>query len=845
ADIANTYFLSTNSDWAFFDQSMISLAKKQATGVNVTLYPAAVPEGLYNITLRSVSDRGQLPIEKSVDVSVENCYSISLTVDAAPQLVSCEQYIVNGHAQNDGTRESSYSFGLYGASWASLSTPIAVVKAGEIKDIPVMINVPCNETGVFDYILTANVTNFPEKMAQAIFPVEVISIEEAYSIELDSVEEKIEVNYDGGESQITITSFGIRDSDYDVILTTDQDWIKLDKTKISLPAGSSETITLIFTPTNETEEGTYDISVTVVPKGKDIGYERQFSIKLRQKTLGEKILGALPYVIAAVLLLVLVVLAILLISRKGKEEKEWKEIEGEPSRIIHEEKADKLIEVEKKEKGWLKWLLIILALLILLGGIGAGVYFLTSFFTADDMNATNETIEEPIIEEPVINETIMNETQGPGLLSRMWGWIFKEKNETAVIEEPAEPEPSDHNLLESATIYVNRTGLRGYGDVIEIKGYENITIPLVIQNNYEPNTFKIRVNEEVDWIQVDKENVVIPPNGRETVNIIITPDAQVEEGNYKIDIRIDVEGRTTPISEEIVLKVSQDKPFYLRYLWYILAGIIVLLVLAIIAGAREWGKKKDDLELEPVKEKEIKKKAKVEPTTSEESKKDYSWLKYMLLGMIIILILAGIIFGVIYAMKSFAPVYSDNLTEENQTKESTTPEILEKPQEVPVEEITEPEIEYEEVFVKKTEDTLIPLVIRNANETATFQIKINEDIDWITVSASEVEIGPNEKETVNLIASPDENVEDGSYKVTVNIEVNGQEKQFTQGFILQVNKSQFSALWTYLLYALAGIIILAAILALLNQMEKKGVEEQQPEEQPKKQKKKKTDIKLK
>ncbi|MBU0535844.1 MAG: hypothetical protein KKE20_02690, partial [Nanoarchaeota archaeon] len=46
ADIANTYFLSTNSDWAFFDQSMISLAKKQATGVNVTLYPAAVPEGL-------------------------------------------------------------------------------------------------------------------------------------------------------------------------------------------------------------------------------------------------------------------------------------------------------------------------------------------------------------------------------------------------------------------------------------------------------------------------------------------------------------------------------------------------------------------------------------------------------------------------------------------------------------------------------------------------------------------------------------------------------------------------------------------------------------------------------
>ena len=856
ADVANTYFLSTDAAWSFFDAGVITLLKKQAANINLTLYPSAVPEGTYNLTLRSVSERGEMIVDKSVSTIVENCYSLAISVDTVPDLASCEEYTLLGHALNDGSRESIYTFSLFGEPWASLGTAFSSVKSGESRDIPILLKAPCNETGLYGFALTANVTNFPEKVMQQKFDVNVVAIEEAYAVEINSAEEKIETNYDGNVIQFDVSSIGIRGGRYDIFLNTTEGWISIDRTAIDIAPGETATINLVLSPTNETMQGKYDVSITAIPEGQNVGYERSFSVKLRDKTPLESLIDSWLYILSAVLFIVLLVVLLLLVSRKRKvkeEEAFWQDVEGAPSKIIAEEQKERILEIEKKDRGWARWLLLILGLLVLLGAIAAGIYFLSPYFMVN-ANETNVS-EVPYQETENLSyieagsEETVQETATEGIFTRAWNWLFGERSEAAEApqEVPLQTEQTGELMIENATIYVNRTGLRGSGDVIEVMGLENITIPLTIQNNYEPNIFRIRVNEDVDWISIDKETIQIAPNEKEVVNIIVMPDDRVEEGNYKIDIRIDVEGRRTPISEEIVLKVTQEKPFYLKYLWYALAGIAVLIILGIIVGAKGWLKKRKERDVEEFVEK-TKKKKEVQEDILKESR-DYGRLKYMVLGIVLILVLAGLIYGGLYAVKSFTKV-SELDTAMNETDyQETMPEEAGEgiTEETPVQQ----KADYEKVFIKKGEVTLVPLKVYNANETATFQIRINEDIEWITVDADQVEILPNESKTVNLVASPDEIVDDGNYQVTVDVEVAGQDTKFSQGFILQVRKSPFSATWSYILYALAGIAVLLVILGILRVKEKKsisGLKEgsaAEGDDENIKSRKGKTDIKLK
>ena len=237
--------------------------------------------------------------------------------------------------------------------------------------------------------------------------------------------------------------------------------------------------------------------------------------------------------------------------------------------------------------------------------------------------------------------------------------------------------------------------------------------------------------------------------------------------------------------------------------------------------------------------------------TEFEEKRDYSWLKYMLLGVLIILLLAGAIYGGIYAMQRFASAV--NATNESAIEEPAADETGitgQATQPTPAETAEKPAIVYEKVFVKKNEDTSIPLRITNANQTTTFRITMNEDVSWITIDQEEIEVKPNENGVVNIIAYPDDSIEGGDYKVTVEIKVAGQEKTFTKGFILQVRKGTFSEAWSYLAYAAAGILILIIALVIMNRRNRCSIDgtEKEAKEDKKRQDKpkiKKTDIRLK
>ncbi len=848
ADVANSYFLDADAEWAFFEQGAVSLGKKQSTSTNLTLYPSSAPEGMYNLTISSVSERGELRVSKSMNVGVEECYSVNLTIDAVPPLASCEEHVTEARIINDGTRESEYSLELFGMPWSSLGYTSIRVPPGDSKDVPVKLDVPCNATGTYEFTVSANISGFPEKIVQKTFASEVIPLQEAYAVNIGGEKDEIDIDYSGKNARIMLSSTGIRAGEYDIVLNTTQDWITTRQNSIELSPGESRHLNISIYPTNETEEGTYGFTLTAVPEGKNIGYERAFSIELREKTFFEKLADLWIFIVPGLLLIIILALALLMAARKrSREEEEWKEIEGEPSKVEPQEPEEKLLDVEERKRPWLKWLLIILGILILLGAIGAGAYLLAGA-PAEGINETNATTQEaPELQEPAMNDT--NAAQG--FLSKAWSWLSGRKNETT----------EDRGMIENATIYVNRTGLRGEGRVIEVRGKENITIPVTIQNNYEPNVFKVDIREDVEWISVDRQSAEIAPGEKETVNIIVAPGDEVSQGNYRISIRIDVEGRTTPISEEIILKVTKDKPFYMKYLWYLIAAAALLALLAAASWVKGWREKRKQESLEMPTEKEKKdKKSESGKKRTLESKGDRTWLKFMLLGAVMVIILAGIIYGSIYAVKSLASLTGNETTNQTGIPEGVEEAANKTLQEeglqggAPDGEGETPEddgkISYEKVFVKKGSETQIPLRIYNANETATFRIMMNDNISWIKIDEREVEIEPNTSRVIDIIASPNESVMDGNYRLSVDIAVPGQRDRFTKGFTLQVRENRFSAAWSYLLYALAGIIVLSLIIAVLRKRGGKTAGEAEKVKEPKPKKKgskgsKKTDINLK
>ena len=183
-------------------------------------------------------------------------------------------------------------------------------------------------------------------------------------------------------------------------------------------------------------------------------------------------------------------------------------------------------------------------------------------------------------------------------------------------------------------------------------------------------------------------------------------------------------------------------------------------------------------------------------------------------------------------------------TEKNETATRSVSENETSEQEQPIEELPE-------IFIKKGTQTIIPLRINNTNRTNIFKINVEGGNEWIYTEDKILKIAPLDTQTVDLIIEPNENVTEGDYKVGITIE--GQKIIFSKNFLLQVRNSKVSNTLSYVVYIIAGLIVLAGIIAYLQSREKEmnepAIEEKEENKETKKmsgrKKSKKTDLKLK
>lgn len=787
ANIANTYFLGTDADWANFEDLSISLWGGEQKTLNLNVNPSDIEPANYNLTLSAVTTRGEIRKTLNIATNVENCYSVNLSSESAyAQVVDGEKGVILAHIKNDGTRASNYSLILEGPGWLSMDSNMAALNPGAAKDVKISYDVPANFSGLYPAVLYASLVDFPEKTSTTELKFDVLRVEDAYSIEIDADKKELDTNYDGKTVPITFTNKGIRDGKYTLSMSTGDTWIGLDKTRLEIPQGSSQQVGLVLMPKNETPEGVYFVTIDAILDNTNIAYSRTFNVVLRQKTTWEKISGFFRdywmYITPslAALLLLLILLIGIRRYRKTHPKEEKKE-----EKIVKEEPLIK----KEKDRRWMKWLSLIVLLLLLLAGIGFAGY--RYVYTPYLSNVTWSNITE----------------------------LYQPEPQPEVEMPPVETGP-----ITEATIFVNRTGLRGEGNIIEVIGLENITIPLIIQNSDEPNTYVIRVSEDISWVTTDKKTVNIPPGERQVINIFVTPTPEVQEGNYNLSVNINIAGREKPISEEIILGVREKKPFYEEYMWYLIGGALALILILLILKVKE-GRKKKPEGFETVEAKE----------------KEEGGLKNVLVIILLILVILCLIGGLAYLGFKFIPPML------NANNATSTPAETEAPAEVlnetAVQEI--PEENYEHVFVKKGTETLIPITISNVNKTTTFRISVKKDVDWLHVDNELVDVAPGENKTINLLASPDLTIEDGDYKVSVDINIAQGEKVFSRYFILNVRKNRFTDMLSYLYYALAGIVALIALMKIIGRKKDSYDKDFGPEETTEeKPKKKRTNFRL-
>ncbi|MFO8016652.1 MAG: hypothetical protein R6U32_06105 [Candidatus Woesearchaeota archaeon] len=824
AEISNTYFLSSDTEWTAFDNSSIALAGGQEKTVNLNIFPYEVRTGTHNVTIDAVTARGEIRKTLSIAAEVEDCHSINMSApEVWYQLVEGEEGPMPFNVKNDGSKASEYSFNHTGPEWLRLETNRLGLDEGTEKEINLYYDVPLNTTGTYAFELKGSIESYPEETAAIGFTAEIMEREDAYSLEINAEDDDIDTSYEGKTITLRFSNDGIREGDY-LLSVHGNNWTHINRTRISVEPGEEDTAGMSLLPQNATPEGKYPVRVDAQLEGTNIAYSRNFDINLRESTLWEKTTRFFSsywiYMLSALLLILILAGAVIGgIAYRNRRPKEEKPKEAKP-------KEEKLISKEKP--GWLRRILLLLLLLILLAGIAITAYhFAIAPITAG--NATN----------------ITNATgEGP--------------------EEPAQPEELPSKPFTNATIFVNRTGLEGEGNVIEVVSSENITIPLIIQNSDRPNTYRIRVSENITWVRTDKDLVSIPPGERETINLLVTPTDEVREGSYNLSVRINVAGKEKPITEEIVLSIEEREPFYERYMWYVLGGLLLLAILLAAIKTKEYREKKGSESASQKKKQESGKERRKE----EHPEKDYSRIKNILMIAILILIALLLAAGAIYlgsaAIAGMISSGTANATEDTTGNESgnlsgeasDSEELDEEPQDtgtdegVSAEDTEEegiPEEEFEEVFVKQGTETLVPVRISNVNKTTKFRISVREDVDWIYMDNTSVEISPGENRTINLVAAPNSTVEEGNYKVTVGMDITGKEKPHNKHFILKVRESRFSGIFSYLYYIIGGLIALGVMLALLRRREKSPESGKAKEKKPKKQDKgkKKTGLKLK
>ncbi len=797
AEIANEYFIETyGAEWAYPENQTISAWGGETKESNILVFPPNEEENIYELAVSTLSARGEEERFTEILVETEKCYDYQLIdTEGVFEAVECTPKDHKFILKNIGSREATYHIDLEGLEWLTTTTQPIVLGAGEEVELVISGDTPCESAGEY----TENIYVTINEIDQTYVEEKTFTIHPKAEAYLPNIEiEDLKITYEGGDMPVKITNTGFETVTYDLRLAA-SDWITIDTQSMTLAPGENATAVLQAYPTNETLPDIYAGEFIAKVRGEEIEYVTEFYIDLKESR-------GLPLWAwmamgggAAILIIIIIILALVLGKKPEKEKKTEIKEDKKPKKediTIDKREYRKEKEQEKQVKLWPILLFIVIAALI-----AGGLYW--GFTTGPLSGEKNETYTNQTIETGAIDDDLDLTTPTP------------EETDDGVLTNAD---------IQESLITIDRSGVEGSGNRLEINNQTEINLPLSVKNPTDRKAIFTVHTPDNSWVRFERDKISVMPESTETTNVKITPDLEaLEENDYAITINTTLEGKKIYYEEKLDLIISKKKPIQSYWPW-LLAGLVGLAsAILIISLARR--KKEDKPEKKTVAKK--KKKAKEKPKKAgKKIKKDDGSKGWMppVIGMIILLILAALGF---WAYNTFQPEDVTEEAGEGIEEQKTQEPATERHTPAPETKLTEADVEESLITIDRSgvpgegdvlkleeEEYDLPLSISNPTDRkARFTVNTSNE-SWIVFDQYMILVGPNSDKTVNMHLIPDmDALKKNNYGITINTKLEGTKIDYEEelSFVLK-DANRFEASWW--MYALAGMIIIGLVILI-------------------------------
>lgn len=829
AEIANIYKISaTGAEFAtVVNNTVFAWGDSQST-TDLVLLPRDKHVGqTFNISLTSESQRGAEVRTATVETTVDNCYdSEIIQQDIAFFGVECESESFGFLLHNTGTKETTFSLSLEADEYLSLDAEENItLGSDESEEFFLDMDVPCNETGKYDFTIIAESQDFGlthsfEGQAEVVEP------EKAYSVKIEA--DNVDADYIDMESAFTVIHTGLIGSRYTLSVENQEGepihWISLDKESLTLDVGEEKEVLLKINPTEDILAESYKAIIKAIPEKADLTFSKNINVNLKSTSLVTKATDLVKqnwiyFLIAAITLLIIILIAIFARPSEDKFD-EYYETESKTDAKAKEADFDEYPE-KKSRLGWL----IPILLLLIVGAI-IGSYFLATHFIekASEELADLEQAGDELTH--AVPETAEGEIAGG----------VPEDALADVITEETESQP----LIE-----VNRSQIPGKGKNIISKDGESIILPITVYNPSDRKAvYKIEVQEQGSWIQPEHTRLIVSEQGSKQTSITIRPDMDVlAENDYNVNVNINLKGEKLQYSEELDLVIQKQKSLWEQYWFWAIAGVVALLILIPIIGALRQPKDEDWEETEEPKKIKKDKKSKKELYYEDELDavdEEKSRLGTILIILSVIVILFVALGLTVYFIRNSAETQSasSDLAQDEYTQQKTI--TVEESAGLESEEMTGTNVEEiniaelplmqinredvpgkgNKIIFKDEEAMDLILVVNNPFDTVA-EFNVDEDSDWLEFEYQKVFVQARGSSDILLTITPDyEVLAENDYNLELVGTLKAGEESKTEKIGLIVSKSK-GFLTSYLFYLIIGVVALIIIILFVELFKEK------------------------
>ncbi|MBU2634287.1 MAG: hypothetical protein KJ674_03510 [Nanoarchaeota archaeon] len=272
--------------WANVDRNKVSINSLQEESVNLIFNPDYGVKGVFDIIIEVESDFGEVKKVKEVIADVKQCHGVVLDILESKGTICAgldNNYEIK--VKNIGEFEKEFKIET-SEEWAKLSENLINLDADEEEIIDLEISPSLDLMGEYNVYIRANTLDSSLVESEDKIEVNVVSNEDCYMPEIKV--DNLDVNKDSSATlPIVIENRGNEIADYNIIISGDgSSFSQINPANINgLEPGKSEVVYLYVAPSLEINKGSYKLNIGVM---KD-------EVILNNKYIDINVKGALEY----------------------------------------------------------------------------------------------------------------------------------------------------------------------------------------------------------------------------------------------------------------------------------------------------------------------------------------------------------------------------------------------------------------------------------------------------------------------------------------------------------------------------------------------------------------------